>query len=95
MSYFQKNRILVSHRFPIEWWRDADYSGWEEEIKGQRNNLAEKAGIPKDQIQGFRAPFLQVKVLSEPCGGANMLHPRDREGSLAIACIRIWLTFMH
>ena len=51
---------LVSHRLPINWWREAGYTGWEAEIRGQQSNLVERAGIPKNEIKGFRAPFLQV-----------------------------------
>ena len=50
----------VSHRFPLKWWGEADYTGWEAEIRGQQSNLVERAGIPKNEIKGFRAPFLQV-----------------------------------
>ena len=61
----------VSHRFPRNWWNRASYKDWEEEMEGQRENIARNAGVPKVEVRGARAPFLalgsdtQFEVLSD------------------------------
>lgn len=50
----------ISHRFPTTWWKDAGYSGFEQEIEGMRKKLASEAKIPYHDIKGMRVPFLQV-----------------------------------
>ena len=46
----------VSHPHPI----NASYTDWEEEIEGQRENIARNAWVPKVEVRGFRAPFLEL-----------------------------------
>lgn len=50
----------ISHRQPAAWWEWATYDDWKAEIEGQRQMIAEWANIPKWQIRGMRAPYLQV-----------------------------------
>ena len=50
----------VSHRLPHKWWREATYRDWEEELKDQRRNIANQAGVPKFEVRGVRVPFLEI-----------------------------------
>ncbi|GFR58862.1 chitin deacetylase [Elysia marginata] len=49
----------VTHRLPRKWWTDANKTIIAEEVLNQRRNLVEKAGIPVEDIKGWRSPFLQ------------------------------------
>lgn len=49
----------VTHRVPHQWWREASEAEIGEEILVQRNNIAELAEIPVEEIRGWRSPFLQ------------------------------------
>ena len=49
----------VTHRLPHEWWSNAHVQELEDEIINQRNNLANLANIPLEDIRGWRSPFLQ------------------------------------
>lgn len=50
----------ITHRFPIDWWKNAWYDDWYEEMEGQRQMLEKWAFVNKHDIKGMRAPFLQV-----------------------------------
>ncbi|RUS79571.1 hypothetical protein EGW08_012665, partial [Elysia chlorotica] len=49
----------VTHRLPRKWWTEADKTLMAEEVLNQRQNLVMKAGIPVEDIKGWRSPFLQ------------------------------------
>ncbi|GFO44527.1 hypothetical protein PoB_007103200 [Plakobranchus ocellatus] len=55
----------VSHRFPHTWWSSASYQDYVEEAAGMRDKLTSEAGVPAQDLRGFRVPFLQL-------GGDNM-----------------------
>ena len=50
----------ISHRMPESWWHKASYNDWRSEMDGQRTKLIKKSSIPKDEIGGVRAPFLET-----------------------------------
>jgi len=50
----------ITHRMPQSFWTKASYGQWKEELVGQRENIANKASIPIEEIQGVRAPFLET-----------------------------------
>ena len=50
----------TSHRLPRDWWANATLTDWAREMDGHRRFFAKKAGIPRDQIRGLRAPYLQL-----------------------------------
>lgn len=49
----------VTHRTPTDFWKDASTEQLRYEIVQQRKNLAQKTGIPIQNITGWRSPFLQ------------------------------------
>ncbi|XP_050399877.1 chitin deacetylase 7 [Patella vulgata] len=49
----------VSHRLPHAWWAEATDEDLSEEILTQRQNLADLAEIPMEDLKGWRSPFLQ------------------------------------
>ncbi|CAK9302638.1 unnamed protein product [Gordionus sp. m RMFG-2023] len=50
----------ISHRTPQTWWKEeANYEDWKNEIAGQRQIISDMTNIPKSDIKGMRAPFLQ------------------------------------
>ena len=59
----------VTHRSPTTWWKEASSEEWGHEINDQRSIMELWGGIPKDNVKGFRAPFL---VTSET--EAQVLH---------------------
>lgn len=50
----------ITHRLPRNWWAEAKYHHWQEELAGQRDNIVEKAKVPSSQIHGVRVPFLEI-----------------------------------
>lgn len=60
----------VTHRSPTTWWEDATEEEWSHEINDQRSILELWGGMGKDEVRGFRSPFLvtsetELKVLHE------------------------------
>lgn len=49
----------ISHREPVSWWKTANYSQLTDEIAGQREILYKWGQVNKDDVVGFRVPFLQ------------------------------------
>ncbi len=50
----------ITHRLPRNWWAEASYNQWADEMNGQRNHISKKAMIPKSVIRGLRVPFLEI-----------------------------------
>lgn len=50
----------ITHRTPISWWKNANYSQWTSEIVGQRTILNKVGFVAVDHVKGVRAPFLQI-----------------------------------
>lgn len=50
----------VTHRMPQSWWMHASYDTLKRELAGQRDNIVQKAAIPKREVRGVRVPFLQI-----------------------------------
>ncbi len=50
----------ITHRMPQSWWTHASREDWYREVEGQRDNIASKAGIPKNEITGLRVPYLEL-----------------------------------
>uniref|UniRef100_A0A0L8FI29 Chitin-binding type-2 domain-containing protein n=1 Tax=Octopus bimaculoides TaxID=37653 RepID=A0A0L8FI29_OCTBM len=49
-----------SHKFPEDYWLNADYKTYTDEINGMKIWLSEKADIPAEDIRGMRSPFLAL-----------------------------------
>ena len=63
LLYHQRNAIVdhtISHRTPISWWKEANYSQWKQEIVGQREIINKTGFVALEDVNGFRAPFLQI-----------------------------------
>ena len=78
----------ITHRKPISWWRDANYTEWKNEIGGMREILHKFANIKTTDVKGFRAPYLQV-------GGNNQfkaLHDLEflYDSSLPTPEVKMW-----
>ena len=61
--YHQRHAIVdhtITHRTPISWWKDANYTQWQQEIDGQREIINKTGFVKFEDINGFRAPFLQI-----------------------------------
>ena len=73
--YHQRQEVAdhtITHRTPITWWKEANYTQWDNEIWGQKEIQAKWGQVAAEDVKGFRAPFLQV-------GGNNqfkVLHDR-------------------
>eukprot|EP00088_Acartia_fossae_P051337 TRINITY_DN5766_c0_g2_i1.p1 TRINITY_DN5766_c0_g2~~TRINITY_DN5766_c0_g2_i1.p1 ORF type:complete len:442 (+),score=66.46 TRINITY_DN5766_c0_g2_i1:38-1363(+) len=50
----------ISHRTDLDYWRGINADGWEAEASGMKKMISSMARIPKEDIKGFRAPFLQM-----------------------------------
>jgi peptidoglycan/xylan/chitin deacetylase (PgdA/CDA1 family) len=50
----------ITHRTPTTWWAQATYDQLLAEFNGQRDNIAQKAAIPKSEVRGLRVPFLEI-----------------------------------
>ncbi len=60
----------VTHRTPTTWWENASEEEWMHEVTDQQSILNDWGNVPKDEIRGFRAPFLvtsetELKVLHQ------------------------------
>ena len=80
----------ITHRMPQSWWRYGPAEDWEREIQGQRENLAQLASIPEEEIRGMRAPFLdtggdeQYKMMEKhgfEYDASFMTGPHDKGGA--------------
>ena len=49
----------ITHRLPITYWKNAPYEDYDIEIDGQRGLLSSRAGFKKEEIKGYRSPFIQ------------------------------------
>ena len=49
----------ITHKLPISYWKSAPYVDYDREIDGQRNLLTRLAGLKREDIRGFRSPFIQ------------------------------------
>ena len=49
-----------SHRTPPSWWEYTTSKELRNEMEGQRNQLAQYAGIPVTEIRGIRMPYLKL-----------------------------------
>ena len=61
--YHERHAIVdhsITHRTPISWWKEANYTQWQQEIVGQREIINKLGFVSIDDINGFRAPFLQI-----------------------------------
>lgn len=61
--YHKRHAIVdhtITHRTPISWWKEANYTQWQQEIVGQRTIINKLGFVSIDDINGFRAPFLQI-----------------------------------
>jgi len=50
----------ITHVSDTQYWKNLNETGWRAEIVAQRDQLSSFAAIPKLDIKGMRAPFLQV-----------------------------------
>jgi len=50
----------VTHRTDQKYWKGMNVDGWIAEAEGMRRMISQFAAIPKEDIKGFRAPFLQI-----------------------------------
>ena len=60
----------VTHREPTTWWEKATEEEWTHEIMDQKSILNVWGNVPKEEIRGFRSPFLvtsetEIKVLHD------------------------------
>ena len=61
--YHQRHAIVdhtISHRTPISWWKEANYSQWQQEVVGQREIINTTGFVALEDVKGFRAPYLQI-----------------------------------
>lgn len=61
--YHQRHAIVdhtITHRTPISWWKEANYTQWYNEIVGQREIINKVGFVALEDVNGFRAPFLQI-----------------------------------
>ena len=61
--YHQRHAIVdhtITHRTPIPWWKEANYTQWQQEIVGQREIINKVGFVALEDVKGFRAPFLQI-----------------------------------
>jgi len=65
----------ITHRTDSEYWENLDVQGWTDEAAGMRDMVSNFAAIPKDDIIGFRAPFLHM-------GGDEMIEALHNNGFL-------------
>ncbi|CAI9720959.1 chitin deacetylase 7-like isoform X3 [Octopus vulgaris] len=65
-----------THKFPISYWYSASYIDYYREIVGMKNWLSEKASIPKENLVGYRSPFLALgnKIQYETLKGNEFLY---------------------
>jgi len=63
----------ITHRTDQNYWKGLNVDGWSDEIEGMRKMIAQFAAIPKEEVKGFRAPFLQL-------GGDEMYTALERDG---------------
>ena len=49
----------ITHRIPQSYWVNASYSDYDLEIDGQRTFLSTYAGFKREDIRGYRSPFLE------------------------------------
>jgi len=63
----------ITHRTDSNYWKGLNVDGWSDEIEGMRKMISQFAAIPKEEIKGFRAPFLQL-------GGDEMYTALERDG---------------
>jgi len=50
----------ITHRSSTDYWKALNVTGWRNEIEGLRKMISQFAAVPKEEISGFRAPFLQL-----------------------------------
>jgi len=50
----------ITHRTNQDYWKGLNVDGWEAEAEGMRKMISQFAAIPKEDVSGFRAPFLQM-----------------------------------
>lgn len=63
LLYHQRHSIAdhtITHRSPVSWWKEANYSQWQSEIVGQREIINKLGFVALEDVKGFRAPFLQI-----------------------------------
>jgi len=63
----------ITHRSVSEYWKNLDADGWAAEAAGMKNMTSHFASIPKEDITGFRAPFLVM-------GGDEMIDALEANG---------------
>ncbi|XP_023332330.1 uncharacterized protein LOC111704337 isoform X1 [Eurytemora carolleeae] len=76
-KYWKKGHEMASHsithRSSTDYWKALNVTGWRNEIEGLRKMISQFAAIPKEEITGFRAPFLQL-------GGDEMFTALQQDG---------------
>lgn len=77
---------LYRHRADItEYWAALNATGWEEEMVGVREMIAKFGKIPKTDIVGIRAPFLQ--------GGGDAMYEMMANNGFVYDCSQPSVTF--
>jgi len=50
----------ITHRTDLNYWKGMNVDSWTKEIEGMRQMITQFAAIPKEDIRGWRSPFLQM-----------------------------------
>jgi len=50
----------ITHRTDLNYWKGMNVDSWTKEIEGMRQMITQFAAIPKEDIKGWRSPFLQM-----------------------------------
>ena len=76
----------ITHKLPLSYWKSASYAEYDLEIDGQRTLLTRYAGIKREDIRGYRSPFIQ------PGGNTQFQVLRDRNFTYDSSLL-VWTPF--